>query len=172
MRSRFPQAGAFEPLAREPGLLWRPRQVPGTCWQTFRSSAETGWIWNLGRRDQRQVGTLRSELQEGSRRPSCHTVTRDHCADGQPRRQGRTTRNWKCLGREESSLRCPDPASGALPLGHSPLSEHDNRRVRAAIRESGYPSQMWSGDHWLGHLTRSTPSALRDCVRFAAPARG
>src|SRR5688572_17057585 len=37
------------------------------------------------------------------------------------------TAGW--LGRKDSNLRSPDPESGALPLGHSPVSSADWRRL-------------------------------------------
>src|SRR2546430_17037260 len=47
-------------------------------------------------------------------------------------RRGRSTIGL--LGRVDSNHRLPDPESGALPLGHSPKSEHANY-PRAALAE-------------------------------------
>jgi hypothetical protein len=39
---------------------------------------------------------------------------------------------WGWLARKDSNLRSPDPESGALPLGHSPVPERSANLVRAS----------------------------------------
>src|SRR6266540_4418500 len=48
-------------------------------------------------------------------------------------RRCRDSRHW--LARKDSNLRSPDPESGALPLGHSPLPERSPNLVRPTFRD-------------------------------------
>ncbi len=52
---------------------------------------------------------------------------------------------WNWLARKDSNLQSPDPESGALPLGHSPVPERSPNLVRPTFRDesvahSGLPS--------------------------------
>src|SRR5712691_10220879 len=69
-------------------------------------------------------------------------------------RRCRDSRQW--LARKDSNLRSPDPESGALPLGHSPVERRDDTR-RLHDRTFGSPTALPLGGMMNG-MSTLTPS--------------
>src|ERR1700694_5095611 len=77
--------------------------------------------------------------------------------------------SWDLLGRVDSNHRLPDPESGALPLGHSPRTEHDDYPIRGRI-----PNDAMSVINRSGATTRAQtnpPPMLMIPVRSMKRAR-
>ncbi len=130
---------AFEPLARKPGLLWRPRQVldarlqPTTC----RSrAAMSGWP--------RPGGWHEGRVLAG--RP---VSPADEPPGGCPRRiRGRGRLGATCRG----ARRHPPEHSQTPPRRPSRPIRADNRAVDLPRSSRGVACRAWSG-------TRSSPAA-------------